>query len=59
YIGPKASEDEKLMDEYYRQFLGGWVDHLNSSKMSVFVPDVEKLKEEGDYIAVIQNWQHE
>jgi len=59
YIGPRASRDEKMMDELYRQFLAGWLDHLNSSNMNVFVPDAEKLKDESDYIEAIQNWQCE
>jgi hypothetical protein len=43
----------------YRQFLAGWLDHLKSSNMNVFVPDLEKLKEEADYIEAIRNRQPE
>jgi len=59
YIGPKAATNEPMMSNLYRQFLAGWLDHLTSSNMNVFVPDLEKLKSESDYIASIRNWQHE
>lgn len=59
YIGARASRDEKLMNALYHQFLAGWLDHLNSSNMNIFVPDPEKLKEEKFYISDIQNWSHE
>jgi hypothetical protein len=53
YVGPQAVLDEALMDRTWRQFLGGWLDHLLSGNMSIFVPDVEKLKSEADYLALI------
>jgi hypothetical protein len=59
FIGPKAAANKKMMDNLYHQFLAGWLDHLKSSNMNVFVPDVEKLKEESTYIEAIQNWPHE
>jgi len=59
YIGPKAAADENMMDGLYRQFLAGWLDHLKSSNMNIFVPDLEKLKEETSYTNEIKNWQCE
>ena len=59
FIGPIAAANEKMMDNLYHQFLAGWLDHLKSSNMNVFVPDLEKLKEESTYIEAIQNWQPE
>lgn len=59
YIGAQAAADEYLMDEYYRQFLGGWLEHLKTSNMNVFVPDMAKLKEESDYLESIRTWSHE
>lgn len=59
YIGPKAAADEAMMTELYRQFLAGWLDHLRSSNMNLFIPDAEKLKEEAEYTAAIRNWEHE
>jgi len=59
YIGPKAAANDKMMSNLYRQFLAGWLDHLTSSNMNVFVPDIEKLKAESDIINAIRHWQHE
>jgi len=59
YIGKKAVKHTEMMNEIWRQFLGGWLDHLKSSNMSVFIPEVKKLKEETNYIEAIRNWQHE
>jgi len=59
YVGPQAVTNAVLMDNTWRQFLGGWLDHLKSSNMNVFVPDIEKLKEESDYLDAIHHWQHE
>lgn len=56
YIGPRACKNEKMMDELYRQFLAGWLDHLNSSSMNLFIPDAEKLKSEENYAEAIRNW---
>ena len=59
FIGPTASQDEKMMDELYRQFLGGWLDHLKSSNMNLFVPDAEKLAPLEQQLEAIGEWQHE
>jgi len=59
YVGPQAVLDEALMDRTWRQFLGGWLDHLQSGNMAIFVPDVEKLKSEADYLALIHKQQPE
>lgn len=59
YIGPKAAANEAMMGELYTQFLGGWLEHLTTSNMGIFVPDREKLKEQTDYLEAIQNWQHQ
>ncbi|NOR72570.1 MAG: hypothetical protein GQ467_01670 [Mariprofundaceae bacterium] len=59
YIGPKAAENETMMNTIYHQFLAGWDEHLQTSQMSVFIPNAEKLKEESFYADRIQNWQPE
>jgi len=59
YVGEQAVLDELLMDRTWRQFLGGWLDHLQSGNMAIFVPDVEKLKSEADYLASIHKQQPE
>jgi len=59
YIGEQASLNEELMGNTYLQFLGGWLEHLKTSNMGIFIPDVEKLKEKSEYQHDIQNWQPE
>jgi len=59
YVGKEAMKNVEMMNEIWCQFLGGWLDHLESSNMSIFIPEVKKLKEEISYIEAIQNWQHE
>jgi len=59
YIGEKASLNKELMHNTYLQFLAGWLEHLETSNMGIFIPDVEKLKEESEYHSDIQNWQPE
>ena len=59
YIGPKAAANETMMNSLYHQFIAGWWEHLSTAQMAVFVPDVEKLKEESFYIEQIQAWTPE
>jgi hypothetical protein len=59
YIGPIAAENEPMMNTLYHQFLAGWDEHLQTSQMAVFVPDVEDLKEESFYLEKIQSWKPE
>jgi len=59
YIGPKAAANTLMMDQHYHQFLAGWLEHLSSSNMHIFVPDIEKLKALDDYINAIKDWQPE
>jgi len=59
YVGSKAAANTLMMDQHYHQFLAGWLEHLSSSNMHVFVPDIEKLKALDDYINAINNWQPE
>lgn len=59
YIGPKAIEDANMMQELWQQFLAGWLEHLRTSKMGVFVPDPQKLPEEADIMVALEAWLHE
>jgi len=59
FVGPKASNNEAMMNPLYHQFLAGWWEHLTTAQMAVFVPDVEKLKEESFYLEKIRGWQPE
>ncbi len=59
YVGKKAVKDTEMMNEIWLQFLAGWLEHLQSSNMSVFIPEVKKLKKERAYLDAIGRWQHE
>lgn len=59
YVGKKAAENVFMMDELFRQFLGGWYTHLKSRRSGVFVPDVEKLAGETQFRQQILDWKHE
>lgn len=59
YVGAEAAADTRLMDEIYRQFLAGWLEHLKSRRLGVFVPDAEKLQDEQTLLRAITSWQHE
>ncbi len=59
HIGPKAAEDPVRMDELWRQFLAGWIEHLRTRANAVFVPDAEKLKPEADYLAELAQLEDE
>lgn len=59
YVGPQAAGDARLMGEIHRQFLAGWLEHLKSRRLGVFVPDVEKLKDEATLRQAIDAWQPE
>jgi hypothetical protein len=59
YVGPQAAADARLMAEMHRQFLAGWLEHLKSRRLGVFVPDVEKLKDEASLRQAIDTWQPE
>jgi len=59
YIGEQAALKTALMDNTYLQFLGGWLEHLKTSNMGIFIPDVEKLNDESEYHNDIQHWQPE
>ncbi|MDX8401090.1 MAG: hypothetical protein R8K47_00515 [Mariprofundaceae bacterium] len=60
WVGPDAVGDETRMDELWRQFLAGWLEHLRTHRLGVFVPDVERLKPSAeDYLAEFRDWRPE
>ncbi len=56
YVGPDAACNEQNMSQLYAQFLGGWLEHLNTGRMGVFVPDPEKTKDAESYIEALNAW---
>jgi len=59
YIGEQAVLNEELMNNTYLQFLAGWLEHLTTSNMGIFIPDLEKLKTESEYAESILHWESE
>ncbi len=59
YVGSQAVEDDRRMQELYRQFLGGWLQHLKSRRLAVFVPAVEETESEEKLRRAIEQWRWE
>ena len=59
YIGEEAVKNEAMMDTLYHQFIAGWLVHLETSRLSVFVPDTEDIRPLEECIKKIQDWEHE
>ncbi len=59
WVGPAAADNEHLVHELWHQFLAGWLEHLTTSRMGVFVPDPDKLKDECFYLEAIRDWHPE
>jgi len=59
YIGPEAVQQETRMNEIYRQFLAGWLEHLNTRRLAVFIPEAKALASEAMLREHIERWRHE
>ena len=59
YIGEEAVKNETMMDTLYHQFIAGWLAHLETSRLSVFVPDTEDIRPLEECIKKIEGWKHE
>jgi hypothetical protein len=59
FIGEEAIKNEEMMDTLYHQFVAGWLMHLETSRLSVFVPDTEDIRPLEECIQNIQGWEHE
>lgn len=59
FIGEQAIHNTAMMDTLYHQFIAGWLEHLTTSRLSVFVPDTEDIRPLEECIAAIHNWQPE
>jgi hypothetical protein len=59
YVGKKAASADTIMDQTYCQFLAGWLEHLTTRRLGVFIPDAEKLEPEEAIKQKICDWQHE
>ncbi|MBF0281084.1 MAG: hypothetical protein HQM07_00725 [Zetaproteobacteria bacterium] len=59
YIGVEAAKNEEMMAVLYVQFLGGWLEHLKTKNMQVFIPDAKDVKEKEAWLQAIADWQPE
>jgi len=59
FIGEEAIKNEDMMNTLYHQFVAGWLMHLETSRLSVFVPDTEDIRPLEECVQSIQNWKHE
>ncbi len=59
YIGEEAAADTEKMDVLYHQFVAGWLTHLETRRLSVFIPETKDMPELEDCIEKIQAWEHE
>ncbi len=59
FIGKEAIKNEEMINTLYHQFIAGWLTHLETSRLSVFVPDTEDIRPLEECIKNIQDWQHE
>ncbi len=60
WVGPQAVRDDARMEELWKQFLAGWLEHLRTARMGVFVPDAGRLKPSAEaYLEEIRNWRPE
>ncbi|MDQ7004922.1 MAG: hypothetical protein Q9N67_08400 [Ghiorsea sp.] len=59
FIGEQAAQNKEMMDTLYHQFVAGWLMHLETRRLSVFVPDTEDIRPLDECIEKIQAWKHE
>ncbi|MDQ6977285.1 MAG: hypothetical protein Q9M75_04155 [Ghiorsea sp.] len=59
FIGEEAVKNTEMMDALYHQFVAGWLMHLETRRLSVFVPDTEDIRPLDECIEKIQAWKHE
>lgn len=59
FIGNQAAQNTEKMDELYLQFIAGWLTHLQTRRLSVFIPETKDIHSLEDCIEKIHAWQHE
>lgn len=59
YIGEEAIKNTDMMDTLYHQFIAGWLEHLTTSRLSVFVPDTQDTRPLEECVEKIKAWEHE
>lgn len=59
FVGEEAVSNTTLMDTLYHQFVAGWLEHLTTSRLSVFIPDTEDIRPLEECLQSIRDWKHE
>ncbi|MDQ6989163.1 MAG: hypothetical protein Q9M19_04710 [Mariprofundaceae bacterium] len=59
FIGEEAVKNSSMMDALYHQFIAGWLAHLETSRLSVFIPDIEDIRPIEECVEKIKAWAHE
>ncbi len=59
FIGKQAAQNTEKMDELYLQFIAGWLTHLETRRLSVFIPETKDIHSLEDCIEKIKAWKHE
>ena len=59
FIGEEAVANTEMMDTLYHQFVAGWLMHLETRRLSVFIPDTEDIRPQEECIEKIKAWEHE
>ncbi len=59
YVGKEAAANAEKMDILYHQFIAGWLTHLQTRRLSVFIPETKDMHSLEDCIEKIKAWKHE
>jgi len=59
FIGEQAAQDAEKMDALYLQFIAGWLTHLQTRRLSVFIPEIKDIHSLEDCLKKIEAWKHE
>ena len=57
YLGPEAAEDERYIDDHYRNFLGAWYHHLQTGRVGIYAGEPLWDLSAEELVARIQAWQ--
>jgi len=59
FVGEEAIKNTEMMDTLYHQFVAGWLRHLETSRLSIFIPDTEDIRPLEECVQSILDWKHE
>lgn len=59
YVGEDAAASKTYIETLYRQFLAGWLQHLQTRRVGIFVPDAERTEDDAVLKRAIEAWKPE